>query len=126
MEHWRVQVDMDGEMILAIESNSLSGLDLTPEREEVLRICADALGSFVGRDKVEKTKARLRKEPSVWVYVECPFCKTQNTVWLQKVGVTIERQYCISCNGYFEIELDWTIDVNYKTKKLSISEINPK
>lgn len=48
VEHWRVQVDINGEMVLAIESASLAGQDITEERAAVIRDCAEHLLSFVG------------------------------------------------------------------------------
>ena len=58
MKHFRVQVDMDGEMVLAIESNSLCGLDVTPEIEECIHGAAVNLLSFLGRAS-EKGEAEL-------------------------------------------------------------------
>ena len=49
VEHWRVQVDINGEMVLAIESASLAGQDITEEYAAVIRDCAEHLLSFVGR-----------------------------------------------------------------------------
>lgn len=49
VQHWRVQVDINGEMVLAIESASLCGLDLTEEQCDVVRQCSEHLSGFVGR-----------------------------------------------------------------------------
>ncbi len=46
--HWSVSVERDGEVIVTIESNSLSGRDLSPEDEETIRMAARHLESFVG------------------------------------------------------------------------------
>ncbi len=48
--HWSVTVSVDGEVVLTIESNSLSGLpNVTDYREQVL-MAADHLISFIGRE----------------------------------------------------------------------------
>lgn len=46
--HWSVSVERDGENILTIESNCLSGRELSDEDEECIRNCARHLLSFVG------------------------------------------------------------------------------
>lgn len=52
MQHWTVTVEKDGEKILTIESNCLSGkADLTSEDEQVIRNAAEHLLSFVGAVK---------------------------------------------------------------------------
>lgn len=48
IEHWSVAVNRNGENILTIESNCLSGKDLTLEDQETIRQCARHLLSFVG------------------------------------------------------------------------------
>lgn len=47
-EHWAVTVSRNGQEILTIESNCVSGLDLTYEDEGVIRNAAEHLLSFVG------------------------------------------------------------------------------
>jgi len=50
MQHWSVTVEKDGETILTIESNCLSGKsDLTGDDEAVIRNAAEHLLSFVGQ-----------------------------------------------------------------------------
>ena len=46
--HWAVTVFRDGEEIVTIESNCLSGREITPEDEETIRNCAKHLLSFIG------------------------------------------------------------------------------
>jgi hypothetical protein len=48
IEHWSVAVNRNGENILTIESNCLSGKDLTLEDQETIRQCARHLVAFVG------------------------------------------------------------------------------
>lgn len=48
MQHWAVTVEGDGEKIVTIESNCLSGkADLTAEDEKVIQMAADHLISFI-------------------------------------------------------------------------------
>ncbi len=46
--HWSVSVTRDGETIVTIESNCLSGRDLSPEDEDTIRLAAKHLLAFVG------------------------------------------------------------------------------
>ena len=48
-EHWAVTVFRNGEEIVTIESNCLSGRELSQEDEETIRNAAEYLLSFVGR-----------------------------------------------------------------------------
>lgn len=48
---WSVSVERDGENIVTIASNGLSGRDLSPEDEEAIRVAARHLLSFVGTEK---------------------------------------------------------------------------
>jgi hypothetical protein len=50
-KHWAVTILVDGDQILNIESNFLSGKELTKEDEKIIRIAAEHLIAFVGRDK---------------------------------------------------------------------------
>jgi hypothetical protein len=47
-EHWSVTVSRDGEEIVTIESNSLSGRELTSEDEAAIRLAAHHLLAFIG------------------------------------------------------------------------------
>jgi hypothetical protein len=47
-EHWAVTVERSGEKIVTIESNCLSGRDLSPEDEETIRTAAHHLLAFIG------------------------------------------------------------------------------
>lgn len=51
--HWSVVVERNGERIVTLESNSLSGRDLSDEDERVIRMAADHLHAFVGRPRKE-------------------------------------------------------------------------
>jgi hypothetical protein len=48
VEHWAVSVDANGENILRIESNCVSGRELTSDDEQLIRNCAHHLLAFVG------------------------------------------------------------------------------
>jgi hypothetical protein len=48
---WSVSVERDGENVVTIASNCLSGRDLSPEDEEAIRTAAQHLLSFVGAKK---------------------------------------------------------------------------
>lgn len=48
-EHWAVTVWRNGEAILTIESNMLSGRDLSPEDVDCVRRSALHLASFIGQ-----------------------------------------------------------------------------
>lgn len=47
-EHWAVTVSRDGEAILTIETNCVSGRNLTEADEACIRDCARHLLAFVG------------------------------------------------------------------------------
>lgn len=47
-EHWAVTVYREGEEIVTIESNCLSGRELTPEDEAAIRTAANHLLAFIG------------------------------------------------------------------------------
>ena len=47
-EHWAVTVERNGESVLTIETNCLSGRDLSADDERVIRMAAQHLLSFVG------------------------------------------------------------------------------
>jgi hypothetical protein len=67
VENWRVQVDMNGEMIVVIEPNALSGQNMTEEMEDVVRKCAYHLLSFVG-EKPKRERSQLLLGPDVRDY----------------------------------------------------------
>jgi hypothetical protein len=48
MTHWSVRVERDGEEIVTIASNWLSGRDLSSEDEETIRTAAHHLLAFIG------------------------------------------------------------------------------
>lgn len=49
MKHWAVSVDRDGQNIVTIESNCLSGRNLSAEDEETILGAAQSLLSFIGQ-----------------------------------------------------------------------------
>jgi hypothetical protein len=49
IEHWRVQVDINGDMAIAIETNILCGKDLSDDEQDVVQHCAEHLLAFLGR-----------------------------------------------------------------------------
>jgi hypothetical protein len=46
--HWSVTVERNGEIVVTIESNSLSGIEIGPEEERIIRLAARHLLSFIG------------------------------------------------------------------------------
>lgn len=50
-QHWSVTVTRNGEALVTIESNCLSGRDLRAEDERVIRMAARHLLAFVGEEK---------------------------------------------------------------------------
>jgi hypothetical protein len=47
-DHWSVTVERNGEQIVTIESNCLSGREISPEDEEAIRTAARHLLAFIG------------------------------------------------------------------------------
>ena len=47
-KHWAVSVAVNGETILTIESNCLSGIEDIGPHEDTIRTCANHLLSFIG------------------------------------------------------------------------------
>jgi hypothetical protein len=47
-QHWSVTVERNGENVVTIESNCLSGREIGEEDEKVIRNCAHHLLSFIG------------------------------------------------------------------------------
>ena len=53
IEHWGVDVRVNGAQVLTIESNCVYGKQLTDDEEEVIREAARHLLAFVGEQKTE-------------------------------------------------------------------------
>jgi hypothetical protein len=51
MKHWRVEVSIEGDSKLVIESGSLAGVDNIEEYSEEIRTAALHLLGFIGNDK---------------------------------------------------------------------------
>jgi hypothetical protein len=47
-QHWAVTVSRNGEEIVTIESNCLSGRKISEEDEKIIRMAANHLNGFVG------------------------------------------------------------------------------
>jgi hypothetical protein len=47
-QHWSVTVERNGENVVTIDSNCLSGREISPEDEKAIRNCAHHLLSFIG------------------------------------------------------------------------------
>lgn len=54
-EHWAVTVSRNGESIVTLESNCMSGRELNAEDERIIRLAARQLWGFVGPEREEKT-----------------------------------------------------------------------
>lgn len=48
--HWSVTVSVDGQEVVTIESNSLSGIENVSDYREQIITAADHLIAFIGRD----------------------------------------------------------------------------
>lgn len=48
MNHWSVTVRRNGEDVVTLEQNSLSGRDISPEDEWAIRVAALHLLTFIG------------------------------------------------------------------------------
>lgn len=51
--HWRVEVYADGERILAVEPEMVSGADITDDYADTIRHCAAHLLGFIGSEDHE-------------------------------------------------------------------------
>lgn len=51
VEHWGVDIRINGERVLTIESNCLSGIDNIDDYRETVIECARHLLAFIGEDK---------------------------------------------------------------------------
>jgi len=76
-KHWRVQVDVDGENVLSIETNCYGGVNNISEYGDVIRECASHLLAFIG-DSGKHICPECKGEKYVRVgideYEPCPFC----------------------------------------------------
>ena len=61
-QHWSVTVERNGEQIVCIESNCLSGRDISQEDERIIRMAAEHLLSFIGAMKPDGSLLRLRSK----------------------------------------------------------------
>lgn len=66
MDHWSVAVARSGEQVVCIESNCLSGRDISYEDETVIRSAAHSLLGFIGDphpdyDELTKLRADVAK-----------------------------------------------------------------
>jgi len=48
MQHWSVTVEREGERVVTIESECLSGREISPEDEDAIRTAAHHLLAFIG------------------------------------------------------------------------------
>lgn len=58
LQHWGVDVRVNGERVLTIESNCLSGRELSDVDEQAIRTAAQHLLAFVGEESREAKKER--------------------------------------------------------------------
>lgn len=47
-QHWAVTVERNGEIVVTIESNFLSGREISSEDQEVIRMAGNNLLAFIG------------------------------------------------------------------------------
>lgn len=64
-QHWSVTVERDGENVVKIESNCLSGREISKEDEKVIRDCAHHLLSFIGEGRSDE-RARCKEIVKRW------------------------------------------------------------
>lgn len=48
-QHWAVEIRVNGEQILCIESNCLSGVDNISDYTDIIESCAKHLLGFIGK-----------------------------------------------------------------------------
>jgi len=57
LQHWAVTVHADGELVVALESNSLAGRELSSADEKLIERCAHHLLAFIGRPVIPERSA---------------------------------------------------------------------
>lgn len=62
IEHWAVHCWVNHQRVLSLESNSLSGKDLSVEDEEVIREMANSLLGFLGQRKKQPVEGNSTGE----------------------------------------------------------------
>lgn len=63
-ESWAVTVERDGEQVVTIASNHLSGRDLSPDDEHAIETAALHLLAFLGRSVTLPSPSRPQDEPA--------------------------------------------------------------
>ena len=97
VQHWAVRIDINGENVLNIESNCLSGInDITEYRETILN-CAEHLKSFIGTENTpffeeENPKIAQQMQPEI-----CPRCGGSGRLYM--CAEDGDGRKCPKCNG---------------------------
>ena len=60
-EHWRISVETSGDLIIAIETESLAGRELSPSDEATVLRAVDHILSFIGAPSASGMMARIRE-----------------------------------------------------------------
>lgn len=94
VEHWRVQVDINGEMVLAIESALLAGQDITEERAAVIRDCARHLLSFVDCTADDKELLAITQQPQAGSDVS-PKLPSFENIWEMLIDLSSSHTYAL-------------------------------
>jgi hypothetical protein len=53
VQHWGVDVRINGECVLTIEKDSLSGIENISDYADIVRMCAEHLLTFIGKDAAD-------------------------------------------------------------------------
>lgn len=117
MEHWGVDVRVNGQGVLTIESNSMSGVENIQDHADAVRTCAMHLLSFIGepdlsaalssRDReIERLRAFAR-----WAVAEGPFngCSLDGGDIQEKAvqfGILREVKYDPSTHGPNDVDAE--------------------
>jgi hypothetical protein len=90
-QHWGVSVSVDGESVLTIESNCLSGVENIADHEDTVETAARHLLSFIGRafgDEEWRDVASLPATPDPPAGKSWPL-GTEYLLWGERIGVRI-------------------------------------
>lgn len=93
-KYWSVQVNIADEQVLSIESNYLSGRDLTDKEKNIVYGCGVSLINFVGRTAEQGSEP---SEISAFVSWVASLSKTEYAAHEQLVAVIDKAQKLLPC-----------------------------
>lgn len=97
MEKWKVEVYREGEQILAIEDDSLSGIENIQDYSDTVRTCAYHLLSFIGEEPMSSKVPGMPGD-----FPKMPKCKPPKNPGREKSGdrsIKMLMAKDIFCNG---------------------------